>query len=225
MDAWREAAAALLLPAFHLWGSPVSRAELAGSVLGLAMVACNLRVHPGGWPLAIASSLLYALVFAHGGLYGEAGLQGFFIVIAAWGWWQWLRGTGSDGAALRVGTMGTRARLLAAAATLAAWPALALALAHGTDSQVPWLDALPTVASVTGQVLLGRKRIESWPVWLAVNVFSVGLFAARGLWPTALLYAVFAGLSVLGWRAWRRQLGAAAGPQEPAPPGAAPSRG
>jgi nicotinamide mononucleotide transporter len=79
-----------------------------------------------------------------------------------------------------------------------------------TDSDVPWLDALPTVASVTGQVLLGLKRVENWPVWLAVNLFSVGLFAYKGLWLTTLLYAVFAALSVIGWRAWRRRaLGAA----------------
>jgi len=212
VEPWREAAAPLLLPAFHLWGSPVSWAELAGSVLGLAMVGCNLRVHPAGWPLAVLSSMLYALVFAHGGLYGEAGLQGFFVVIAAWGWWQWLHGTAHDGAALQVGTLSTGQRMAAAAATLAAWPALALALAHGTDSQVPWLDALPTVASVTGQILLGRKRIETWPVWLAVNLFSVGLFAARGLWPTALLYAVFALLSVSGWRAWRARRPRSGGP-------------
>jgi nicotinamide mononucleotide transporter len=66
------------------------------------------------------------------------------------------------------------------------------------------------VASVTGQWLLARKRVEAWAVWLAVNVFSVGLFAYKALWLTALLYAVFAVLSVAGWQAWRRL--AAAGP-------------
>ena len=49
-----------------------------------------------------------------------------------------------------------------------------------------------------------RDLIENWAVWLAVNVFSVGLFACRALWLTTLLYAVFAALSVAGWRAWRR---------------------
>jgi nicotinamide mononucleotide transporter len=71
---------------------------------------------------------------------------------------------------------------------------------------VPYLDALPTAGSVAGQFLLGRKLIENWLVWLAVNVFSVGLFAYKGLWLTALLYALFAALSVAGWRAWRAHL-------------------
>jgi len=204
LDTLLQAARPLLAPAFTLWGSPATWLELLAFVLALAMVACNLRVNPLGWPLAMASSLLYALLFADSRLYGEASLQLFFIAIAGWGWWQWVRGRGHDGLALRVHTMSSIQRWRALILTLAAWPLLALLLARGTDSDVPWLDALPTVASVTGQLMLGRKLVENWPVWLAVNVFSVGLFVYKTLWLTALLYALFAVLSVVGWRAWSR---------------------
>ena len=79
-----------------------------------------------------------------------------------------------------------------------------------TDSDVPYLDALPTVGSVAGQLLLGRKLVENWPVWLLVNGVSLVLFAVKGLWLTVVLYALFALLSVVGWRAWhRRRLGSA----------------
>ncbi len=39
-------------------------------------------------------------------------------------------------------------------------------------------------------------------MWLAVNLVSVVLFSVKGLWLTAALYALFAVLSVAGWRAW-----------------------
>ena len=191
-------------PWFTLLGSPVSGLEVLAFALSLWMVACNLRVNPLGWPLAMAASLLYGVLFLHSRLYGEAGLQVLFIVLAGWGWWQWLRGTGQDGAALRVQRLNHRQRLQVALATLAAWPLMGLLLRHATDSDVPFLDALPTVASVTGQVLLARKRVENWAVWLFVNVVSVGLFAYKALWLTVLLYALFAVLSVVGWRAWQR---------------------
>lgn len=195
---------AALTPLFTLLGSPVSALELVAFVLSLWMVACNLRVRPLAWPLAMASSALYGVLFLGSRLYGEAALQLLFIAVAGWGWWQWLHGTGSDGQALRVHRMSRRQRLLALALTAAAWPALGLLLRQATDSDVPYLDALPTVASVTGQLLLARKLIENWAVWLGVNVVSVGLFAVKGLWLTVLLYSIFALLSVLGWRAWRR---------------------
>jgi nicotinamide mononucleotide transporter len=209
LDALLLAAKPLLAPAFTLWGSPVTALELVAFVLSLAMVWANLRVNAVGWPLAIVSSLLYALLFADSKLYGEAALQGVFIALALWGWWQWRRpwqaGHEAAGAALHVRHMTPRQRTLAWAATLAAWPALALLLTHMTDSDVPWLDALPTAASLTGQFLLGRKFVENWATWLAVNVFSVGLFAYKGLTLTAVLYALFAVLSVAGWRAWQRK--------------------
>ena len=204
IDALLQAARPALTAAFTLWGSPVTWLEIVAFVLALLMVAANLRVHPVAWPLAIASSLLYALLFADSKLYGEAGLQFVFVALALWGWWQWLRGTADNGQALQVRSLSPRGRAVALAATLAAWPALALLLDHTTDSDVPWFDALPTAASITGQLLLGRKFVDNWAVWLSVNVVSVALFAYKGLWLTALLYALFALLSVVGWRAWRR---------------------
>ena len=204
IDALLESARPLLRVAFTLLGSPVTWLEIAAFALGVWMVLCNLRVNPLAWPLAIASSLLYALLFADSRLYGEASLQLFFVAVAFWGWWQWLRGRGDDGRPLVVRRLDTAGRWRVAVATLAAWPALALLLDHATDSDVPWLDALPTVGSVAGQLLLGRKLVENWPVWIAVNVVSVALFAVKALWLTVALYAVFALMAVFGWRAWTR---------------------
>ena len=200
----------ILTPAFTLLASPVTWLELIAFVLSIAMVLANLRVNPIGWPLAIVSSLLYALLFADSKLYGEASLQIYFVLMSFWGWWQWLRGTAGDGSALTVHTLALRGRWLALLATLAAWPLLALFLMRVTDSDVPWLDALPTVGSVCGQLLLGRKLVENWPTWLAVNIFSVGLFVYKGLWLTVILYALFAALSLWGWRVWQRRARAAA---------------
>ena len=180
--------------------------ELVAALVALAMVLANLRINPVAWPLAIVSSLLYAKLFADSRLYGEAGLQFVFVALALWGWWQWQKGRGGDGRPLRVQRLGTRQRWLTAAATLAAWPLLGLLLQRVTDSDVPYLDALPTVASLTGQFLLGRKYLENWAVWVGVNLFSIALFAHKGLWLTVALYAVFAVLAVAGWRAWRAQL-------------------
>lgn len=202
---------ALFAPAFTLLGSPVTWLELAAFGMSLAMVACNMRVHPAGWPLAIGASVLYGLLFAQSRLYGEAALQGVFIAASLWGWWQWLRGTDASGAVLTVRTLSGRQRLQVAALTLAAWPLLGLLLQRFTDSDVPYLDALPTVGSLAGQLLLARKFVDNWAVWLAVNVVSVGLFAVKALWLTVLLYAIFAVLSVLGWRAWRGLIGRAHG--------------
>jgi nicotinamide mononucleotide transporter len=195
----------LLAAPFTLLGSPVTWLEMGAFVLALWMVLANMRVQLIAWPLAILSSLAYLLLFAHSRLYGEAGLQLLFIVVAAWGWWQWKFGHQADGSLLAVRWLGARGRWRLAALTLAAWPLLGGLLDRVTDTDVPYFDALPTAGSVAGQWLLGRQYIENWAVWLAVNLVSVGLFAYKGLWLTVLLYALFALLSIVGWRAWTRR--------------------
>ena len=204
MDSLLHSVQPFLAAAFTLWGSPVSWLEIVAFVLAIAMVVMNMRVNPIAWPLAIVSSLLYFALFWNSRLYGDASLQILFVVVAGWGWWQWLRGTTSDGSALRVRALGTQGRLIAMAAVLAGWPAIGWFLRRFTDTDVPWWDAFPTVASIVGQWLLGRKYVENWPTWVIVNVVSVALFAYKGLWLTVGLYAVFVAMSFAGWRAWRR---------------------
>lgn len=197
-------AAPALQPAMSLWGADLTWLELVAVVLSLVMVALNLRVNPWAWPFAIAASMLYAILFAHYRLYGESALQGLFIVVSLWGWWQWLRGTDAHHRPLVVRVLSRQGvgGILLAWAVL--WVAIGLLLDHITDSDVPYWDAWPTAGSVVGQYLLARKWVENWPVWLAVNLISVGLFAYKGMWLTVVLYGVFAVLSVWGWRAWRQ---------------------
>jgi nicotinamide mononucleotide transporter len=196
----------LFVEAFQLWGSPATWLEVVAVVLSLAMVGCNIREIHWGWPLAAVSSLLYFALFWRSKLYGDATLQIFFAVMAAWGWSQWLRGKRADGSALRVARLPRAALLAVIAAGAVLWPLTALFLEKYTDSDVAWWDAFPTSVSLIGQFLLGRKYIENWLVWILVNMVSVGLFAFKGLWLTTGLYLVFIALSIVGWRAWRARL-------------------
>lgn len=199
---------ALFAPAFEAWGSTVSWLELAAFVLSVAMVIGNQRQWIGAWPLAIAASALYGLFFWRGQLYGEAVLQLFFIALALWGWVQWARGRA--GQALAVLRLGARGWASSLAALLLLAPLLGWGLDHYTASPLPYWDAVPTVGSVVATLLLGRKYIENWPLWMAVNALSVALFAQRGYWLTVLLYLLLIPLAAWGWRRWRQALPGAA---------------
>lgn len=193
----------LLAPAFTAWGSPVTWLEIAAFVMGVGMVLFNLRVSPWGWPLAIGSSLAYAVLFADSRLYGQAALQGVFIAVSLWGWWRWLSSAPKDAGAAGIRSLAARQRVAVALCTAALWAAVAEALRRAGSADATGLDALTTAASLTAQALLALKRRETWPMWCVINMLSVLLFALQGLWLTSVLYLVFAVLSVAGWRAWR----------------------
>lgn len=184
----------------------MSPTEMVGFVLALVMVVCSIKELHWSWPLAIASSALYFFVFNNSLLYGEAGLQIVFAALALWGWLQWLRKGEDAQPALVIQRLSSRGWWLLLMVSGLLWPSLALLLQRFTDSDVAWFDALPTALSLVGQVLLGRKYIENWLIWLVVNLVSVALFVHKELWLTALLYALFSAMSVWGWRAWQRKL-------------------
>jgi nicotinamide mononucleotide transporter len=189
--------------------------ELAGFVLSLAMVYCNIKEIHWGWPLAIASSALYGVVFWNTQLYGEASLQVMFILTSIWGWRQWRLGVQAPQApqveswvkpaTLQISRLLPAQRHQAIFAFLIAWPAFTFFLYRFTDSDVAIWDGLVTALSLLAQYLLAKKKIENWWVWLAVNLITVGLMLVKSLWLTALLYLIFAGLSYVGLKAWQRQ--------------------
>jgi nicotinamide mononucleotide transporter len=186
--------------------------EWAGFVLSLAMVYCNIKEIHWGWPLAIASSGLYGVVFWNTQLYGEASLQVMFILTSVWGWRQWRSGMQTPPteslvrqSPLQISTLLPAQRQKAILAFFIAWPALTFFLHRFTDSDVAAWDGLVTALSLLAQYLLAKKKIENWWVWLAVNLITVGLMLVKSLWLTALLYLIFAALSYVGLKAWQRQ--------------------
>lgn len=196
----------MLEPALHLAGSSVSWLELWAFALALGGVVLTARVSPWGWPPTIVASALYGWLFFEHRLYGDAALQLFFIAVSAWGWRAWLRTTPADASRAGYGVRSLDARVTRrlALALVACWAALGALLARFTDTDVPWFDAAPTAGSVFAQVLLARKFVQAWVLWIGVNLIAVALFASKSLWLTAVLYLIFVALSVAGWRRWRQ---------------------
>ena len=202
----------MLATAFTLLDSAVTWLEVLAFVLALANIACNVFEIHWGWPLAFVASLLYAWLFYSSKLYGEAGVNLFFAAAALWGWWQWLHGhRAGSGALLRIERLDLRGLLWCAVGYAAAWLALAFLLRAMTDSDVPWADGFVTAGSIIGTLLLGRKFIENWPVWLLVNAASIALFSYKGLHLTVVLYVIFFALAIWGWLGWKKRMTGMAG--------------
>ena len=78
-------------------------------------------------------------------------------------------------------------------------------MARFTDDVAPFVDATVAGLSVSTQILQSLRKVESWVLWVVVDVMAIGLFAWRGLNVTAALYGLFLVLAVLGLIEWRRK--------------------
>ncbi len=197
---WLDSAALVIA------GAPISWAEVLGAVSGLACVALVARQHVWNWPVGLINNVFWALLFWRAKLYSDSTLQGVFFALGCYGWWRWTRGVRGDAALAvrrtRRGEWGVlAAAVVIATAGLAAW------LAHATDSPAPLADASVLTLSLAATWGQAEKLIESWWIWITVDVISVPLYVSRGLYPTAGVYVIFGALCVVGLRGWSRALG------------------
>ncbi|MFT5533476.1 MAG: nicotinamide mononucleotide transporter [Burkholderiaceae bacterium] len=187
----------------QLLGFTTAPLELISFVLALITVFLNIRQNHWCWLFSIISSATYAVVFTQAKLYGDSALQLVFIVMSIWGWHQWLHGSSTD-SVLAVSRLSRRGWWFSGLAWLGGFIVLSLFLKHFTDTDVPHADGLLTAGSLLGQWLLSRKKLESWLVWVVVDLLYVGLYLYKNLTLTALLYGVFVVMALAGWRAWRK---------------------
>lgn len=174
--------------------------ELISFALAVTTVLLNVRQNHWAWLFSITSSATYAVVFFDARLYGDSGLQLVFIAASVWGWYQWLRGAGET--RLEVTRLGAAGWAWAVAAWALGFLLLSWFLKNYTNTDVPHIDGFLTAGSLVGQLLLARKKVENWHVWIVVDVLYVGLYLYKDLHVTAVLYAVFVLLAARGLRAW-----------------------
>jgi nicotinamide mononucleotide transporter len=179
--------------------------EIVSFTLALVMVILNIRQSPWAWLFSITSAALYAIVFYGSKLYGDMSLQFFFIAVSLWGWYQWLFG-GVSHHGVQVSRLTHKGWLYVALAWLLGFVAIAAFLRLFTDTDVPHIDAFLTAGSLVGQLLLSRKKLENWHVWIGIDLIYIGLYIHKHLYLTALLFSLFVVLAAVGLRTWKKSL-------------------
>ena len=195
--------AALILCAWRKW-LPLDLTEAFGFATGAICVWLVTRGNLWNWPVGLANNIVFAILFWKARLFADFGLQGVYFALGLWGWWQWMHG-GTHRAPLPV----TRTRknewiAIAVFLTAGTWGLRGLLLA--VNGAAPFWDAITTTICLAAQYLLCRKRIENWLLWIAADLIYVPLYLSRGLPLTAILYAGFIGLCIVGLKRWSREL-------------------
>ena len=186
----------------------MSEVEWLAAGLGVINVALVVRRSVWNYPFGLVMVALYFFVFFQARLYSDALLQLFFFVVQIYGWVNWVRARGATGE-VPVGRLTARERLLWAGGTLLASLAWGLFMARYTNAAAPVIDAFIAGTSIAAQILMARRRIENWVLWILVDLVAIGLYASRQLYPTSALYLLFLLLSIAGLIGWRRAVPAA----------------
>ena len=178
--------------------------EVIAVALGLTNVALLVLRSIWNYPFGIAMVVCYAWIFYGAKLYSDALLQIFFLVVQLYGWWNWSRAAGTaEDDRIPVLSLSKRSQLGILCLVLVMSLAWGSMMARFTDAHYPFWDGTIAMTSVVAQILLARRYLENWVLWIIVDILAVGLYWTKGLYLTSGLYGIFLILAAIGLYQWR----------------------
>lgn len=211
------------LQAFEQWWHQQSWIELVGVISGLLCVYLAAINNIWNWPFAIISVALYVFIFYEARLYADMGLQFYFLGINIYGWYYWSRRPASK-VKVPVAAITVKEIIWSVITVVAVTPALGYLLVrlspilHYQPAAYPYLDSFCTACSIVAQVFLARKVMETWLIWIFVDIIYAGVYMMKNLQPTAFMYVVYVMIALFGYLDWRKHYRGQVSPQ-PSPRG------
>jgi nicotinamide mononucleotide transporter len=178
--------------------------EAAAVILAVAYLLLAIRQNAWCWAAALASAAIYLVLMFEARLYMQSLLQLFYMGMAAYGWWHWLRGAGGD--ELPVTSWDRSDHVLPLALIVATGLAVGWFLSETSDAAYPFLDALAACGAIVTTWMVARKVLQNWHYWFVIDAVSVYLYASQGLWLTALLFLGYLFLILVGYQRWRASM-------------------
>ena len=184
---------------FTAWDYQVSILEFIAAVTSFIGVWLGTTGKRITWPWWALSSALYGVFFYQVDLFASAALQLVFISAAVYGWKDWAP-TGAVAS-----STSARNRRHIAIGTIISVAALSPVLSS-IGAAATWSDAFLLICSLVAQVMMVRQKWEAWVIWLIVDLAGTVQYAMLGYWFTAVLYAMFTVIALIGLKRWHDSL-------------------
>lgn len=212
-------------------GSHILWREIVGNLFGLASAFGGMRRRVWAWPVGIVGNVLLFTVFLGAvfdtpqakDLWGQAGRQVFFVIVAVYGWVRWrqaARSNAGGGGAAIVPTWAGRTGRLQLLAGAVVGTAVFFVVFRALGSWGPLPDAWIFTGSILATYGMARGWTEFWLIWIGVDLVGVPLLLQAGYYPSAVLYLVYGGFVIWGFTVWVKAQRTEAARVAPAPVGA-----
>ncbi|MES3005178.1 MAG: nicotinamide riboside transporter PnuC [Patescibacteria group bacterium] len=203
---------------FTLMDYSMSYVEFFGTIFTIWCVWLTSKAKILSWPIGIVGVTLYMVLFYQINLYGDMLEQGYFLITGFIGWYVWLHPkkdkNGVKNDTLKISTNSFKvnvfyAILVAFLTVVLAWVTMNLdnwlPKYFPEATTYPFLDAFTTTMSFIAQWLLVKKKLESWVLWIIVDVIGIWLYWVKGVKFISLEYVLFLGIAISGLIGWHKE--------------------
>ncbi len=179
--------------------------EIFAAVFSLICVWLTVKRNVWAWPIGLLGITAYGYIFFEGKLYAEVGLQVVFFIQGVYGWYFWLFGKKEDIDNVPIRRLTSKEYFLLIPLLIILILSIGYLLDNYSDTDVPYLDTMLASISLIANLLLARKIIDNWGMWIFVDPIYVGLFIYKELYITAGLYLIFTFMAITGLIEWRKE--------------------
>jgi nicotinamide mononucleotide transporter len=195
--------------AFQIWDYPISYVELIGTLFGLISVYFASRTNILTWGTGIVNEVFLFILFFQVQLYADMFLQIYFFIVTLYGWYKW----NSKTAEAKISETSFRNKIFLTVTILIGtsisgflftnihlyWPTY-----FKIQATYPFTDSFVMASSIIATILLAKKKIENWYLWIAVDLVCVVLYFKKGVYFLSLEYFIFLGLASYGLYHWNQ---------------------
>jgi len=206
-------------------GHPILWREIVGNLFGLTSAVGGMRRRVWAWPVGIVGNVLLFTVFLGAAfhtpqgvsLYGQAGRQVMFVIVAVYGWWRWRTARATGGVAVTPRWATWRERALLAAVGVVSLVVLTWLFGRLGSYPPVWADAWTFTGSMLATYAMARGWVDFWLIWVGVDAVGVPLLLHAHYYPSAVLYTFYGAFVIWGFVVWLRTVRSAS--TTPAPTG------
>jgi nicotinamide mononucleotide transporter len=197
--------------AFQIFSYNVSYVELLGTLFGLISVWLASRANILNWAFGILNEIFLFVLFYQTQLYADMFLQVYFFVVTIIGWHNWSKKSLKN----RILSLSNNIRISIVLIILTGTLALGFFIKNihivlpdvfTVPASYPFVDSLIMVMSIIATILLARKQIESWVLWISVDGIATVLYAVKEIWFLSAEYLVFLFIASYGLYNWNKPL-------------------
>jgi nicotinamide mononucleotide transporter len=192
-----------IIHALQEWWHHQTLLEIIGVITGLLCVYLAAKNNIWNWPIAVISVSIYIFIFFDTRLYADMGLQFYFLVMNFYGWYYWSRKPETEQRIPVV--LITKKEIIFSIAGVVVFTYILGSILKYTPASYPYIDSFCTACSLIAQVLLARKVLENWLIWIFVDIIYVGVYIFKGLHLTAIMYAIYVAIALLGYIDWKKE--------------------
>lgn len=191
-------------------GYQLSYVEFIGTIFGLLCVYWASRENILTWPAGLVNVTFFFVIFYQVQLYANMFLQIVFFISNIYGWYKW-RLPASENKITKMNLKQIAiAVLLSVVGTLVMGYFISnIHLYFPTyftePSAYPYTDSLVTVLSLIAVILMAKKKVENWAMWVLIDVICVVLYYKQGVYFISLEYLILFGIAAYGLYNWQKK--------------------